>query len=139
VRSTHRRVPFAWLLASALLAGCGGPSATTVGGTVELDGQPLETGTIQFAATDGQAPSQAAMIAGGRYQTELQRTEYQVQIFSPKPSARAGKIDPNVPGGEPTVEERLPPRYNFQSQLKLKVSGPTADAHFKLQSKLPSK
>lgn len=123
------------VVAIVLLAGCGGTSATTVSGTVELDGQPLGTGTIQFAAADGQAPSQAAMIVDGRFQTELQRTEYQVQIFSPRPSKVAGKIDPNVPGGEPTVEERLPPRYNFRSELKLKVTGPMSDASFKLQSK----
>jgi hypothetical protein len=129
------RQPIVLGLALCLLAGCGGTGVNSVSGKVELDGQPLETGTIQFAAADGQAPSQAAMIDGGSYQTELQRTNYQVQIFSPRPSKVVGKIDPNVPGGEPTVEERLPPRYNFQSELTLNVTGPTTNADFKLQSK----
>lgn len=129
------RQSIVFALAIGLLAGCGETSVTAVSGKVELDGQPLETGTIQFAAADGQAPSQAAMIEGGKYQTDLQRTNYQVQIFSPRPSKVVGKIDPNVPGGEPTVEERLPPRYNFQSELKLNVTGPTTTADFKLQSK----
>jgi hypothetical protein len=63
-----------WCLAICMFAGCGGTGLTPVSGMVELDGQPLGTGTIQFAAADGQAPSQAAMITDGRFQTELHLT-----------------------------------------------------------------
>ena len=48
---------------------------------VTLDGQPLAEGMIQLAPTDGQSPSQAAVIHDGKYSTELARTNYKVQIL----------------------------------------------------------
>src|SRR6185295_10982512 len=74
---------------SLIFIGCGNSGLLAVSGTVTLDGQPLQQGTIHFAPIDGQAPSQAAMIDGGSFSTQLHRTNYKVQIFSPKPTSAA--------------------------------------------------
>jgi len=118
-----------------LLVGCGGSGLTPVGGVVTLDGQPLAEGTIHFAPADGQAPTQAAVIREGKYGTELQRTNYKVQIFAPKPAKVVAKLDENGPGGGPRMEELLPQRYNTQSELTLTVTGSTKAANFDLRSK----
>src|SRR5205814_6718966 len=118
-----------------VLAGCGGPGLTAVSGVVSLDGQPLKEGSIHFAPADGKAPSQAAMIGEGKFSTQLHRTNYKVQIFAPKPAKVIAKLDEKGPGGGPTVEELLPPRYNFQSELTLNVANPTTAANFELRSK----
>ena len=123
------------LILAICVAGCSGSKLTPVSGNVTLDGQPLAEGTIHFAPADGQAPSQAAVIKDGSYKTELNKTGYKVQIYSPKPSKVVAKLDENGPGGGPRVEELLPPRYNIQSDLKLNISGPTTTANFELRSK----
>ena len=123
------------ILFCCLTLGCNTSALTPVGGKVTLDGQALAEGTIHFAPVDGQAPSQAAVIKDGSYQSELQRTNYKVQIYSPKPAKVAAKLDENGPGGGPRVEELLPPRYNIQSELKLDVTGVTKAANFELRSK----
>ncbi|HMC10817.1 MAG TPA: hypothetical protein VKH44_05985 [Pirellulaceae bacterium] len=124
-----------YLLVICLVSGCGKSSLTPVSGTVTLDGQPLKEGSMHFAAADGQAPTQGAVIADGKFNTELHRTNYKVQIFAPKPSKVVAKLDENGPGGGPRVEELLPPRYNYQSELTLNVTAPTTAANFDLKSK----
>jgi len=117
------------------VVGCGASGLTPVGGAVTVDGQALAEGTIHFAPADGQGPSQAALIREGRYSTDLQRMNYKVQIFAPKPAKVVAKLDENGPGGGPRMEETLPPRYNVNSELTLAVSGPTKTANFELKSK----
>jgi hypothetical protein len=118
-----------------VFVGCGGSGLTPVSGNVTLDGQALGEGTIHFAPADGQLQSQAAVIREGKYGTELQRTNYKVQIFAPRPAKVVAKLDENGPGGGPRMEELLPPRYNVQSELTLNVTGPTRAANFELKSK----
>jgi len=127
-----------YLLFECLLSfviGCGSSDGTGVSGTVTLDGQPLKDGTIQFAPTDGKAPSQAAVIHDGKFSTKLQQTNYRVEIHATKLVDTGAKLDEKGPGGGPTAVELLPARYNVQSELTLKVDGPRSDARFELKSK----
>jgi hypothetical protein len=115
--------------------GCGASQLTDVGGAVTVDGQPLTDGAIQFAPTDGKAPSQAAVIQGGKFSTQLHRTNYRVEIHATKLIDTGVKLDEKGPGGGPKATELLPARYNIQSELKLNVSGPRSDVRFDLKSK----
>jgi len=129
---------FCFLLFSFLLfvvAGCNKSDLNSVSGVVTLDGQPLKEGTIQFAPVDGKAPSQAAVIQDGKFATELHRTNYKVEIHATKFVDTGAKLDEKGPGGGPVAVELLPPRYNAQSELTLKVDGPRGDAGFNLKSK----
>jgi hypothetical protein len=116
------------------LAGCEGTDLTPVSGTVTVDGQPIQQGSIQFAPVDGKAPSEAAAIEGGKFSASLRRTNYRVQIFAPKVTKLA-KTDEKGPSDASIVEELLPPRYNVRSELTLNVTAPKDDVRFDLKGK----
>ena len=117
------------------IAGCGRLSQTPVSGVVTVDSQPLVSGTIQIAPLGGETPSQAAMIKDGKFETELYKTKYKVQIFAPQTSETPSNIDAKGPGSGPPTKEILPPRYNIDSKLELNVIGPTSDVTFELTRK----
>jgi hypothetical protein len=106
-----------------------------VSGEVTVDGQPLASGVMQFLPEAGDAPSEASRVADGKFSAKLQRTKYAVQIYAPREAKTAAKLDENGPGGGPTMEETLPPRYNLRSELKLDVTGPKNDVRFELKSR----
>ena len=127
-----------WLLAAAvglLSGGCQQESLAVISGDVTVDGQPLAKGVIQFLPDAGDAPSEAARIADGKFSAKLQRTKYSVQIYAPREAKMVAKLDENGPGGGPTMEETLPPRYNVRSELKLEVPGPKGDVRFDLKGR----
>jgi hypothetical protein len=117
-----------------VVTGCGGSDLTPVSGTVTVDGQPIQQGSIQFAPVDGKAPSEAAAIEGGKFSASLHRTKYRVQIYAPKVTKLA-KTDEKGPSDATIVEELLPPRYNVRSELALDVAELTSDVRFDLKSK----
>src|SRR3954471_77252 len=127
-----------YLLFNSLLfavPGCGASNLDMVSGVVTLDGQPLKEGVIQGAPTDGKPPSQAAIIQDGKFSTQLHRTIYKVEMHATKLADTGAKLDEKGPGAGPTAVELLPPRYNAQSELTLKVDAPRSDVRFDLKSK----
>ena len=57
-----------FLAGVALHAGCSGPNAAQVSGTVTLDGQPLTTGMVSFYPDGGNGtPANGSIDASGRY------------------------------------------------------------------------
>jgi hypothetical protein len=117
------------------LLGCREAELPAVSGAVNVDGQPLAAGTMQFAPLEGDVPSEAARIKNGAFSTKLHRTKYKVQIYAPRESKVVAKLDEKGPGGGPTMEETLPPRYNVQSELTLEVTQPKSDVRFDLKSR----
>jgi hypothetical protein len=53
------------------VAGCGGDGSTAIMGTVTLDRQPVEPGTIEFLPADDRGPAAAAQIDGGLYEGKV--------------------------------------------------------------------
>lgn len=105
-----------------LATGCG-PTTDRLGisGVVNLDGAPLDEGSIRFTSR-GETPMAAgAMIQEGRYQIPAEKGllpgEYAVVIRSP--DNNAPKI---VYQGVPTAPERIPLKYNAESTLKVQVT-----------------
>jgi hypothetical protein len=111
---------FSLACALALLAGCGGSSATCpVQGTVTLKGAPLDSGTISFFAADSPSPAGGALIQAGKYEIPaaqgLPPGTYRVTISSPTssdvtPAEYAAGKRPAPP------QERIPAAYNTQSK-----------------------
>ena len=62
------------LLLLGLTAGCGGPPRAKVSGTVTLDGQPVESGTISFYPTANSGPTAGGGIENGRERSRLLAT-----------------------------------------------------------------
>lgn len=114
------------------LYGCGTGNPLgrqAISGNVTLDGAPLDRGTIQFSPrrSSGGVGS-GAVIDGGTYTLPAEKGlppgEYLVRLFSaesveaPVPAAPPTESD-LPPGFRPTKtgKERIPARYNVQSDL----------------------
>lgn len=114
-----------WLV--ALCPGCG-PNTDRVPlqGLVTFQGRPLEHGHVTFLTTSGPpGPVCGAVIRDGRFdipaEQGLSPGSYRVLISSPDGEA------PQTPeeiaaGASPRAMERIPARYNAESELTAEVS-----------------
>ncbi|HEX4614181.1 MAG TPA: hypothetical protein VH092_38720 [Urbifossiella sp.] len=112
----------AFALAAGLTAGCGGPSAGDVSGTVSYDGKIVENGSIAFYPADGQGPSAGATITGGKYAAaKVPVGTMRVRISGAK-DAKQKKMydDPNAPVVTTSGGELLPPRYSDDKSTELR-------------------
>lgn len=127
-------------LAAAVLAlgavGCGsdGPELASVQGTVRLDGEPLEGAKLLFIPATGGRPSGARTDASGSYELTYSRQaegallgDHVVTIST----YQAG--DPDA--GVVKIAERVPAKYNVQTELKRPVGEDDNVIDFELDSK----
>jgi hypothetical protein len=105
------------------VAGCNEPSnRQAISGSVLLDGQPLAHGSIRFEPRDAaRAQASGAVIAAGKFAVArdqgLVPGTYRVAVSSPKNDPAAA---PSMDGGG-LAEERIPRRYNIDSELEIVV------------------
>jgi hypothetical protein len=121
------------LVPLALLAGCSsGSGLYGISGTVDVDGAPLEKGSISFQPMEQQGTSTGSPVIGGKYQvprdTGLAPGKYRVVINAAVPGS-AGKVLPAdaQPGDPPPPPlERIPKEWNTESKhtIEIKPSGP---------------
>ncbi len=120
-----------------LAAGCGGPkNVGRVSGKVTLDGQPLPNALVVFGPKNGQTPSAGTTDADGKYTLVRTRTvegaelgEHTVRITTYRPG------DPDADPPEPPAREKVPLRYNDQTELTAKVEAGDNPIDFDLDSK----
>jgi hypothetical protein len=141
MRLSAVRLPFS-LLGGALLiiaSGCGGKTFE-VEGTVEIDGKPVDSGSISFDPADGKGPSFGGVITDGKYKfVSPPRVEAGKRIVRITGMQKTGK---QIPSGPPTapgpmVDEirPFPKRYNENSELSETIeSGKANRFDFKLKS-----
>ena len=107
------------VLGVLLLCGCGSGGRQSIDGTVTLDGQPLEKGSITFIPQAGtQGPTAGAEIVDGNYTISTAggtfagkfRVEITAAIVSGKIEIEGKIYDKH--------EQFLPDRYNTASQLE---------------------
>lgn len=104
-----------------------------VSGTVNLDGKPLEKGSIQFtpaAGNPGAAVEGGGMITAGTFSIPKDRGlvpgSYQIAIYSGgSRTAGKGAMRPETGGPSPS-KESIPAKYNAKTELKeeVKKGGP---------------
>jgi hypothetical protein len=133
---------FLFLLSVAVLAGCADRKTLEVTGMVTFDGKALETGTIQFSPMQGsEGPVAGAEIKNGKFivkdveQGLRKNGSYSVSIISNVPSGIM-VANPASPTGESEfLENIIPERYNYNSELKVTISPEEAnDLLFELSS-----
>ena len=131
-----------FLLAPAL--GCGGGAdRAQVSGSVRVDGQPLESGSISFLPAAGtQGPTAGAEIKQGTYsvaaESGLAPGKYSVQIKASRKTGRRIKDGfPHPPDDMvDEIEQFLPPKYNTQSELTAELKpGSNKGKDFELRLK----
>ena len=113
-----------------LTVGCGQPgNRLGLNGTVTLDGEPLEVGSIAFLpGSDTKGPTAGGRISEGQFSVAADKGifegEFRVAITASRKTGRQEKD----PFGNPfdVREQYLPARYNRQSELTAEVtsSGP---------------
>jgi len=126
-----------WLLAAALLGGCGRaePAKGFVSGVVTLDGKPLERGSVLFVSADNTLPSSSGEIKDGAYRAEVYVGPMNVQVLSPRVVGKRKLYDtPDSPVRDVT-EESIPAKYNTHTELTYEVKPGEQEKNFVLTSK----
>ena len=135
-------VSVAICLAGVFLGGCNGVPANRahVEGTVTLDGEPLEDGSIMFVPAEGtEGVVAGGEIVAGRYRlagnTGPAIGRNRVEISSPRDTGR--KIQQYGPGTSevPEIVERVAARFNSQSTLMVEVEQGKNNLDFDVSSK----
>lgn len=117
-----------------LVAGCGGPPQAKVSGTVTLDGQPLETGTISFYPTANAGQTTGGGIENGRFTVDASPGEMTVVISANKVVGKTQMFPDSPPVDK--LMERIPDRYNKTSELKVVLKpGANENVNFDLTTK----
>jgi hypothetical protein len=107
---------------SLLLAGCSDSQTAAVTGTVRVDGQPLEKGSISFVPADGKGVTAGGEIIDGKYNvSKVSPGTMLVQIHYPKVAGKKKLYDtPDSPTRD-VFREVLPLKYNDRTELRLEV------------------
>ena len=117
----------------SLLAGCG-PSdgMITISGSVTLDGEPVEDGSISLMPINGGSMG-GGLIENGHYTAKSSPGEMAVQIHAHKMVQKKNPSREEVERGltEDSVSI-IPPVYNRQSQLRINVSPEQKNFEFDL-------
>lgn len=134
-RSSLSRLGFVALVLPVLsLAGCGGGGR--IEGTVTLDGQPVDGGTITFTNPDGHGGNAGGQIQGGKYsiETKLAPGTYKVEVNWLKSTGKQipNKSDPGTKMDE--TKQVIPMEYNTQSKLTAEVKSGSNTFNFELKS-----
>ena len=125
-----------FLICTIILAtsfGCGGNRRIAIEGTVSLDDKPLEQGSIEFSPLPGtMGPIAGGDIVSGRFAIPASggplAGKFTVRIKSTGLTGR--KIfDPRRNKMVDEFMQRLPARYNSESQLQAEVT-PAGRNHF---------
>jgi hypothetical protein len=125
----------------ASLVGCGadGPELGLVSGRVTLDGQPLADARIEFQPTaSGGSPSYGRTDAQGKFTLHFRRDqpgamlgEHLVRVSTER------QLSSEDPGGPATIPERVPSRFNSQTELKRTVEPEDNQFTIELDGALP--
>ena len=108
--------------------GCGGPQFGHVHGQVTLDGEPLVGGTVQFQP-DGGSPAFGVTDEKGRYKLEWS---------SDQGGAPVGKHKVRITSFDESkrhIKERVPAKFNRQTELVRDVIGGDQIFDFHLETK----
>lgn len=111
-----------WLTFTLLFSlGCSPSDRAEVSGSVQLDGQPVEEGSIQFIPVEGtKGPSAGAVITKGSYHIARGQGvvvgKNRVELRAFKTTGRKVQ-DPTAPQGVKTEErvQAFPPEYSDRS------------------------
>lgn len=102
------------LIAALSFAGCGGNQFGSVSGTVTLNGKPLAGATVEFSLAGG-SPAYGVTDDEGRYKLLWSADQQGAPIGMNR--VRITSFNE----GKPRIKERVPVKYNRQSELTREV------------------
>lgn len=125
------------LLGFVILVGCqkeDGPAKSPVSGQVTLDGTPLAEGQISFMPSNGIGISTGGKIINGSYRVDVPLGEMRVEVRAPITVGEEPAYDAPDSPKKPIIKEKIPVKYNANSELKATVVKGTNKADFKLET-----
>jgi hypothetical protein len=135
VRSVGRIVLFIMALIG-LIAGCSNNQASDVTGTVTVDGEPVEKGSISFIPADGKSNTAGGDIVNGKYvATNVPVGSMKVQIRVPKVTGKKKLYETADSAYRDTFSESLPKKFNDQTELRLDVQPGKNEKNWELSTK----
>lgn len=130
------------VLIVAGIMGCGEapPKRIAISGTVKLDGQPVERGSINFIPEAGSPNLPAGgEIKAGEYNLTADAGpsagKYRVEIRWSKPTGKKVEMGSPAPKGTmiDEVKEAIPAKYNTQSTLEREIGSEESTVDFDLE------
>jgi hypothetical protein len=111
-----------------LAGGCsrGGNVKAFLEGTVQLGGQPLESGIIRFTSEDGSHAAQGT-VAAGKFRLQSDRLpdgRYRVAIESEVPTGRTMRDSDSPSLTIQEMKQIIPARYNVRTELVQQIPVP---------------
>jgi hypothetical protein len=130
-RSAGRLALFTTVL-MGLLTGCSGNQSSEVTGTVLVDGQPPDEGSISFVPEDGKSQTFGDKIVNGKYTANggfgTMKVDIRVSEVVGKKEIYPGKF-------APTYREMLPAKYNTKTELRFDVKPGRNEKNWELTTK----
>jgi hypothetical protein len=122
---------------SVLFTGCGSGNIGTVSGTVTLDAKPLAGAVVRFQPDAGQSPSSGITDESGQYSLRYTREIEGAEIGDHTVRITTQSLgNPDADPPRPPVPERVPAKYNSNSELKAKVEAGSNTINFPLEGEV---
>ena len=114
---------FILFVAALLLSSCDGNRMADLRGTVSLNGQPVDEGSILFRSQDDpQGPEWGGPIKNGKYEAKLPPGTMKVTVSWLKSTGQKKKTYDTPDSPEvPELEEVIPAKYNSATELRFEV------------------
>ena len=131
-----RICPFAVAAVIVLSVGCNETDpdfAHTISGTITLDGNLVEDGTITFFPNKKDVRNAGCKIKGGKYRCGIMPGEYRVEIRAPRVVGTVPLYEEGGPVRDIT-EESIPINYNDDSELEVIIELKDVERNFDLSS-----
>lgn len=118
-------------LVGILVSGCSqGRDMGEVNGSVTVNGQPLEEGSIRFIPLDGNKPASGGIIRDGSFSVQVPVAKQRVEIAANVVDEE--KTPPNATADQIVMKKIVPDRYSVQSELTLDVKPGLNEPEYKL-------
>lgn len=127
----------AWIIFGCLfiLGGCSRTNMGHVSGKIEVDGVPLDEGSVTFKPFDNNSPTAGSKVRHGQYSADVPIGKMKVAINQAKvvgkKKAYATVDSPEVP----ITKEALPARFNEKTELLYEVEPGRHEKDFILSTK----
>ncbi|PQO35125.1 hypothetical protein [Blastopirellula marina] len=116
----------------AAVVGCGGePASYRLEGQVTYDGKPIPEGAIVMKDFAVEGPSARAEIINGEYAIDVTPGKKIIQVRALRKTGRRIEANPREYVDE--VEEYIPKKHNFKSELTIEVAADQQGLNFDLE------
>ena len=125
---------FAVALIAGFSLGCGDSNLGEVNGTVTLDGTPLPDATLVFTPLAGGRPAAGKTDSEGKYQLIYSRDEEGAMLGEHVVEITTGDEIANEDDTVTKVPEKVPAKYNANSELRAVIEDGENECNFDLET-----